>query len=78
MLSNKRIPQVPPQLSTVFHLFRNSGAITIRQIKTGIEQPHLERTNEAAGKGKVLYTDLESTCGEDLQNTAATNQVMSD
>ena len=73
VLCNPLVRQVPLQLSTVFHLCCNSRAITIRQIKISIKRPLLKRTNKTVKKGKVLYTDLKSTCGENLQSTAATN-----
>ena len=44
------------------HLYqpiKASQPITIRQIKTGIKRPLLERISEAVEEGKVLNTSLE-------------------
>ena len=69
-LLNEQAPFINPICTLlrkhIYQPIKAGEAITIGQIKTGIERPLLEGINEAVGEGKVLHTDLESTCGGDL------------
>jgi hypothetical protein len=81
-LLNEQVPFINPVCALlqkhIYQPIKAGEAITIGQIKIGIERPFLERNNKVAGEGKVLHTDLESICSEGLQSTAATNRVTSD